>query len=125
MCLKTPLDYHPYAACLMFRAARDGNTVQANLDAVVAYGRSLGARTSSWQSIETLATKEDGTTCVLVAERKPDGSYAVGEANWTSQGWYWAGNDPTDSWGRQIYPAHWQPLPEPPAAAEGASNAEG
>jgi hypothetical protein len=31
--------YHPYAACLMFMACKNGNTVQANLDAVVDYGR--------------------------------------------------------------------------------------
>lgn len=30
--------YHPYAACLMFMGCKDGNVVQANLDAVVAYG---------------------------------------------------------------------------------------
>ncbi len=30
--------YHPYAACLMFKGCHDGNKVQANLEAVVAYG---------------------------------------------------------------------------------------
>lgn len=30
--------YHPYAACLMFKACGDGEVVQANLDAVVAHG---------------------------------------------------------------------------------------
>ena len=36
--------YHPYAACLMFRACRDGSVVRANLDAVIAHGHELGAR---------------------------------------------------------------------------------
>ncbi|MEO0467601.1 MAG: hypothetical protein AAF216_13755 [Pseudomonadota bacterium] len=34
----SPAEYHPYAACLMFEAARDGDTVEANLRAVVEYG---------------------------------------------------------------------------------------
>lgn len=36
-----PRAYHPYAACLMFRACHDGNVVDANLQAVVEYGRRL------------------------------------------------------------------------------------
>lgn len=28
-------DYHPYAACLMFRGCHDSETVQANLDAAL------------------------------------------------------------------------------------------
>lgn len=39
MVLEGPTVYHPYAACLMFKGCSNGNTVQANLDAVVAYGR--------------------------------------------------------------------------------------
>ncbi len=34
-----PRAYHPYAACLMFRACQDGNIVDANLQAVIEYGR--------------------------------------------------------------------------------------
>lgn len=34
-----PGAFHPYAACLMFRACHDGNVVDANLQAVVEYGR--------------------------------------------------------------------------------------
>lgn len=41
MVTKGPTDYHPYAACLMMQACKNGNTVQANLDAVVEYGRQL------------------------------------------------------------------------------------
>lgn len=31
-------NYHPHAACLMFRGCHNGNTVAANLRAVVEYG---------------------------------------------------------------------------------------
>ena len=30
--------YHPYAACLMMKAAKNGTTVEANLQAVVKFG---------------------------------------------------------------------------------------
>lgn len=30
--------YHPYAACLMFKACQNSDVVQANLDAVLAHG---------------------------------------------------------------------------------------
>lgn len=31
-------EYHPYAACLMFKGCHDSDVVQANLDAIVAHG---------------------------------------------------------------------------------------
>lgn len=34
-------EYHPYAACLMFRACKDSKTVKANLDAVLREGEAL------------------------------------------------------------------------------------
>ena len=33
-----PIEYHPYAACLMFAACRNSQTVRSNLSAVRAYG---------------------------------------------------------------------------------------
>lgn len=61
----------------------------------------------TWHPIETAPL--DGTS-VLVAEGR-----AVGEAKYYERdGWRWAGNDPTDSWGSTVYPTHWQPLPMPP-----------
>jgi hypothetical protein len=49
-------------------------------------------------------------TSVLVAVGQ-----CVGEAKQHEDaGWYWAGNNPTDAWGGQINPDHWQPLPQPP-----------
>jgi hypothetical protein len=39
--------YHPYAACLMFKACQDSEMVQANLDAAVAHGYQLAQEHSS------------------------------------------------------------------------------
>jgi len=36
--------YHPYAACLMFKACHDSTVVQANLDAVIAHGSEVNVR---------------------------------------------------------------------------------
>jgi hypothetical protein len=66
-----------------------------------------------WQPIETLADPTEPCE-MLGAIRLSDGRYAVGEMHWTSGGWYWAGNDPTDSWGGRIEPTHWMPMPDPP-----------
>lgn len=33
-----PDEYHPYAACLLFKACHDAETVYANLDAVLIHG---------------------------------------------------------------------------------------
>jgi hypothetical protein len=41
MTVTPPHAYHPYAACLMFKQCHDSATVQANLDAVVAWGYQL------------------------------------------------------------------------------------
>lgn len=68
---------------------------------------------ANWQSIETLAEPTEGQS-VLGAEPRQGDTYAVGEMHWTTDGWYWAWNDPTDAWGGKIYPTHWQPLPDPP-----------
>jgi hypothetical protein len=35
-------EYHPYAACLMFKQCHDSTIVQANLDAVVVHGMGKG-----------------------------------------------------------------------------------
>jgi hypothetical protein len=39
MALQHPSEYHPYAACLMFQACRNGDEVRANLMAVMQYGK--------------------------------------------------------------------------------------
>lgn len=38
MLLESIAEYHPFAACLMYRGCRDSITVRANLSAVVAHG---------------------------------------------------------------------------------------
>lgn len=35
-------EYHPFAACLMFKACRNGEQVRANLEAVIDHGRREG-----------------------------------------------------------------------------------
>lgn len=64
----------------------------------------------SWQPIDTHRPRIDPDS-VLIADGR-----AVGEARWHTDehGWWWAGNDPTDSWGSQVYPTHWMLLPDPP-----------
>ena len=63
----------------------------------------------SWQPIETYRPEVDPPD-VLVSEGQ-----AVGEARYHNErGWWWVNNDPTDSWGGQIWPDHWMPLPAPP-----------
>ncbi len=44
MVLFEPTEYHPYAACLMFKASRDSLATRANLHQVVNYGRELEAK---------------------------------------------------------------------------------
>lgn len=36
-----PLEYHPFAACLMYKQCANSTTVRRNLDAVVEHGRML------------------------------------------------------------------------------------
>lgn len=38
----------------------------------------------------------------------------IGEAHHIDGEWRWAGNDPNDHWGDQIFPQFWRPLPPPP-----------
>lgn len=39
-----PKEFHPYAACLMFKACNNGDTVRANLAFVIQHGRELERR---------------------------------------------------------------------------------
>jgi hypothetical protein len=47
--------YHPYAACLMFKACHNSKTVQANLDAVVAYGYQMACEEGNWGTIAPIS----------------------------------------------------------------------
>ena len=53
--------YHPYAACLMMKAARNGTTVEVNLRAVVAYGITAG---------KTGVTLDQAMTNIALAREK-------------------------------------------------------
>lgn len=74
---------------------------------------SVTSNLQTWQPIETAPLDK----AVIVACRgAPDvRPWAVREAQYfEGDGWYWAGNDPTDAWGGSIVPERWMPLPEPP-----------
>lgn len=82
-----------------------------------ARAQDAGTTRRDWRPIET--APKDGEGVILATK---DG--AVGEARWTDEAWYWAGNDPTDSWGRPVYEneaAAWMPLPHPPLVNAGAT----
>lgn len=79
--------------------------------------RRPAVETSGWRPIDMIPDPQ--ITPVLGAVQLDSGDFAVGEMHQTEVGWYWAGNDPSDSWGGQIYPAYWQPLPRPPLKANG------
>lgn len=63
-------EYHPYAACLMFKACRDAGVVRANLDAVIAHGYQLASEArvpyaqsaASNERVEELRALAIGTT---------------------------------------------------------------
>jgi len=62
-----------------------------------------------WRPIET----HDGSEAhVLIAEA--DGSVLEARLLDDGRGWWARNNDPTDHWGEECFPTHWQPLPEPP-----------
>ena len=93
------------------------NRINAEIDkALSGEPASVHETNGGWRPIETVPDPQ--ITPVLGAVPIGDtGDHAVGEMHQTEVGWYWAGNDPSDSWGGQIYPAYWQPLPEPPGSA--------
>lgn len=88
------------------------------LRAIIAGNKQEPFETNGWQSIEQWESDEQAPVEVLVAHPTENNRFAVGEAKWHGEkdGWYWSGNDPTDSWGHRIYPTHWQPLPAPPTS---------
>lgn len=42
-----PREFHPFAACLLFKQTKDAAAVRANLAAVIEYGRQLAASDSA------------------------------------------------------------------------------
>jgi hypothetical protein len=100
-----PNEYHPYAACLMFKSCHDGDRVRENLQAVHEQGRLAGLEEQGWRPIET-ATPDTKARLVWCPERQ--NIYAV---SWHA-GWMVFGGGYLDE-----EPTHWKPLPPPPAAA--------
>ena len=118
-----PLEYHPYAACLMFKACHDGDAVRGNLQAVQG-----DARASRIQERDEVA-KDAGW--ISVDERLPEPNVEVlcaGQGlgapfvtccyyDEEQKGWWTIRTHWTDAVDSQQYPTHWMPLPPPPAAA--------
>jgi hypothetical protein len=81
-----------------------------------------------WQPMDSREWGE-GSPPVIIAVNRADSPsekiYVVGEAkHHGDEGWWWAGNDPTDSWGGRVYPEYWMPLPEPPASTINTGDVE-
>lgn len=72
----------------------------------------------NWQPIETAPHPSVGESFLVAVQPMGDPArpYHVGEAQRFDGVWYWAGNDPADSWGGPISPTHWMPMPAPPRA---------
>ena len=90
------------------------NAILAAIDVVVAAHvdacHVFSAPVTGWQPIETFVPTPDECDFLVCV------NLCVGEARWhyDEQQWWWAGNDPTDAFGRAIFPSYWQPLPGPP-----------
>lgn len=75
----------------------------------------------NWRPMETAPI--DAAIIVAVPSirhHQMEVSYAVGEACWSDDegSFYWANNDPSDTWGGPIYPTHWMPMPAPPTSGD-------
>lgn len=48
-----PGEYHPFAACLMYKGCKDENTVRENMKNIITQWTALGERqaTAKWQSL--------------------------------------------------------------------------
>lgn len=60
-----PREYHPYAACLMFKACGDSKVVRANLQAVIDHGASPAAS----QEAAAWLHEEDPTRVISQAQK--------------------------------------------------------
>jgi hypothetical protein len=66
-------NYHPHAACLMFRECHNGNTVDANLRAVVEYGmRAQAAGVSLEKAMDDIAWRNCLPNAIAVAPPTQD-----------------------------------------------------
>ena len=90
-----------YLACDASVADHISKTIQDLLTALKGKG---------WMPIES----HDGSESpVLIGTETWSGE---GYFNAERQEWYEKNNHHTDSWGGNIYPTHWQPLPTPPTS---------
>lgn len=73
---------------------------------------------SKWQPMDSREWGEGSPPVIIAVNRAAklgENIYVVGEAKHHGEdGWWWAGNDPTDHWGSREYPDFWMDLPAPP-----------
>lgn len=112
----SPGEFHPYAACLMFKACKSSVVVRANLNALAAHEAGCVMVPDDWRPIET--APKDGTRIILGNEH---GTW-VGEFVAV----YGSGYVPSEPWhsamlnvrhmprGCSLIPTHWMPLPAAP-----------
>lgn len=135
-------EYHPFAACLMFKACGNSDTVRANLaavrlDATAEFAKTMSELESAsqpgggWQPIET--APKDGTRILARND-----SYGTRETYWCLYGdgsiakqlfvqgkgpdgsWEWS--EPQNFWASSWVPTHWMPLPDAPSAGNGGAD---
>lgn len=122
-------DYHPYAACLMFKDSHSSEIVRENLQAILEEGRATSTqtnrnKTANWQLIDT--APKDGTVIDLVVngQRVPSAYWsfstnADGSPDptafdcWAQKGRY-AGVGGAYPVGIGGNPTHWMPVPDLP-----------
>lgn len=62
-----------------------------------------------WRTIES-APRDGAQVMIAVAGKW----VSIGRWHDDDHQWREINNDPTDAWGVELYPTHWQPLPPPP-----------
>lgn len=76
---------------------------------------------SGWRRITTNSLAKDGCPCLLSCRSGITGDAFVCEGyyDYEQDGWWAANTHHTDHRDGQVFPTHWQPLPQPHKAKEG------
>ncbi|MBR8279749.1 hypothetical protein [Burkholderia vietnamiensis] len=113
-------EYHPYAACLMFKACNNSDTVRGNLQDVLDAGRRTTPDRDAWQPIETAPKFGDPIDIWGRYGRTPNCVWGkptyVGGVRWVHEAGY-DSNGPVFE--IVVDPTHWMPLPAAPTSDKG------
>ena len=110
-------EYHPYAACLMFKACNNSDTVRGNLQDVLDAGRRTTPDREAWQPIET--APKDGTPLVMFARYIHATASIVVIASWIESYGTWVNQSFSGNPIQEVVPSHWMPRPEFPTSDKG------